>query len=236
MAEEEGKIQEVTEEDGPSSVNIIQRLRGQIDSIDILVTKGLYLFIDPKYFPDLPKPWVEMARYYAFCSIINRLGEIRDTTPQEDLKRKLGGEMTGLIRARDRVFMDSLKVEEGEEVVEEDKELLTAEALFKQTGDANATLSFAINFGLYDRINGRNFPALKALTDAEIARLQARALRMRLDDLREQEGSMKPHAGFPSEQDNERLETLRDRLKKEIDATEQLRLFLIEKFLDGQVS
>lgn len=200
-------------------------IKAQLEFLNILVASGQFVLITSDLFPNVPPPWLSMARFFACNNLVNNLIEARAVTPHEDLQVELGGLITGLIKERDSAFSAQIKKWGGDD---ENEQLLQAQAHFRQTPDQNTSLQLAISLGLSEQITDRNFPALAAVSADEILRLRARALRIKIDDLRDQWNSLKSNIGL---QEVSEESELRKKLSVAISKLETQRAELLNLFI-----
>lgn len=204
------------------------QLRAELEFLEFLVGKGVPDFIDPAHFPSIPLIWLKTNRLFATENAISAFLNAKDISLNPQNQQKISMILTNLIEMKENDF--SSGVADINEEINED--LIRAEAIFGQPGEANGALELAIRFGFYDQIHARNFPALRALPPTEIARLKARSLRMRIEDLKDQEANLREDIGFGAKDEID----LRSILREEIKETEKLRRELLLEFTDGQAS
>ncbi|OGE37837.1 hypothetical protein A3F00_03265 [Candidatus Daviesbacteria bacterium RIFCSPHIGHO2_12_FULL_37_11] len=200
-------------------------IREQVELLDFLTNKGQFDSITEELFPNLPKTTLGTAKFFATCYLINSLLQAREITPFDELKTRLGTAISDLINVRDHNLFESLEAIQGEP----DEDLIAYTNVFNQPVDQNQALELAIKLGLTDELDGRNFHALRVISDIELSRIRARAVRFKIDDLREQSESLK-HTGFNSESDDLELKKF---LEEEIRRLEEQRSILLREYLAG---
>lgn len=193
--------------------------RGEHDTFVYFVNTGVPEFITPDNFPNLSPDTLLLGRVFAYDNLIDRVRSAIAITQDTESRRKLGILATNLIKERDMDLGDGLSTVEGEA----DESLVIGQGMFRQPGEANGALDIAIRLGLVGQINERNFQALRALPQPEIAYLRMMATRNRLQVLRDNLDflqKMQQSLGFNPGAENHG--NLRNILQREIE-TEQLR-------------
>lgn len=179
---------------------VAQPIKEQISTLDTLINRGRFFTITPDNFPGFPPQELALSRFYAYGNLASALQEVRYTTLDPSLKEKLGVAITALIKERDQDLGSIVRVNgEGEDAI------ILSSSFFKQTIEQNQSLELAIRMGLVEQINGRNFPALRTLTNPELDLIRATTLGNRLvqlRDLKAQANKISSPPGFSSDRES----------------------------------
>lgn len=177
-------------------------LAQQLDMLDRLVSKGLIMHIIPQAFPDVDPLSMGLARFYAAHNLVGSIREVRETVQSPETKEILGKVLVEIIENAEK---DLSTIIDGSKLPENfDESTIKRHARFYQAAEAAQGLETAIRLGLADQINSRDFPALRAVSDKEIARLRLLALSSRLEQLKTIKGQLPQvqSAGFRAGQDS----------------------------------
>lgn len=158
-------------------------VRREYDQLDLFFSKSDYQRIEVANFPKLPPLNVISARFWAMDNVIDGFQNMRHAAIDEKLQKTLGVLINDLICQRDKKatldFETYFKLDGAV-----DEKLIARQVMFRQSGDLSRLLDMTLGLGLMDKINGKNFPALRSLSENDLLELKLRSVEIRLDRLR----------------------------------------------------
>lgn len=207
-------------------------VRKAYDQLDLFFSKSDYQRIEVANFPKLPPLNVISARFWVMDNVIDGLQNMRHAAIDEKLQKTLGVLMTDLICQRDKKavldFETYFKLDG-----EVNEELIGRQVTFRQSGDLSRLLDMTLGLGLMDKINGKNFPALRSLSENDLLELKLRSVETRLDRLRDRLRQLSAIDGANQKlgfQSKDQTGSITAQLKEEITRWEKYYLNLLEGY------
>lgn len=199
-------------------------LREQVEEMNFFFDKGLPEAITVERFPEIPLSKLATAKFWCYDNLIGGLANALNQATDNELKDKFAVLMTQMAQERDRSCLEILEGVAGEA----DGTLMSQQAYFRQPIEFSRALEIAVEFGLEEQLNEKNFPALRALTTNEKALLILRTIQNRRKVLEVAAHDLR-NLGFTSKDDaNKGLE---QRLNDEINRLNEQYTALLDQHL-----
>jgi len=161
----------------------------QLGTLKTLFDAEAFWAMKPEDFPNVPPLVVARMR---FISAINQasyfltpIGMISNELTRDSLRSAVVGM---IIEAEEDMThtLRSLPASRTGLTRQTEADFIASHNFFRQAGESNGALEFILRNGLVDQINSINFPALRALSERELAEVKMNAAGNRLENLRVQ--------------------------------------------------